>query len=69
MGFSGVLRVDSITWNLPNFSAPIANSTQPARNANIMVNSGGLSCVYCNVSKAIKLVGPIDTSFMVPKKT
>lgn len=47
----------------------MANSTQPAKKAKIIANSGGLSCVYCIVSRAIKLVGPIDTSFTVPKNT
>lgn len=56
-------------FNLPNFSAPMANSTQPERNASMIANSGGLSCVYCIVSNAIKLVGPIDTSLTVPKNT
>lgn len=54
---------------LPNFKIPIASSTQPAKNAKIIANSGGLSTVYCNVSNAIRLVGPIDTSFIVPKNT
>lgn len=53
----------------PNFKIPIASSTQPAMKANIIANSGGLSTVYCNVNKAIRLVGPMDTSFTVPKNT
>lgn len=51
----------------PKFKIPISNSTHPAKNASTTANSGGLSIVYCNVSSAIKLVGPIDTSLIVPK--
>lgn len=59
----------AVTKKLPNFKTPIMSSTQPARNARIIANSGGLSSVYCSVSNDIRLVGPIDTSFMVPKNT
>lgn len=74
-GFSVPMRKISTDKGLaawhdsPNFKIPIASSTQPARNAKIIANSGGLSAVYWSVSNAIRLVGPIETSFIVPKNT
>lgn len=41
--------------DLPNFSTPIANSTQPAKNAKIIANSAGLPAVYRYVSWKLKL--------------
>lgn len=55
--------------HIPNLRTPISSSMQPAKNANNIAYCGGLSKVYCNVSKDISEVGPIDTSLIVPKNT
>lgn len=53
----------------PNLKMPMQSSTMPTRKVSRMTISTGLFIVYWSVSSAIKLVGPIDTSLIVPKKT
>lgn len=52
--------------HLPNLRRPIKNSTTPEIKVRNNTKAGVNSLVYSKVSKDIKDVGPIETSFIVP---
>lgn len=54
---------------LPSFSNPIISSMQPAKKPSKTTYSTGFSWQYSKTIRATKLVGPKDTSLMVPKMT
>ena len=54
---------------MPKSSSPIVNSTHPAKNPKRIIKSSGMSLVNSMTKIAIRDVGPIDTSLILPKKT
>lgn len=54
---------------LPSRSRPMMSTTQPDRKVSSTTNSTGRPRHVCSVSSAIRLVGPMETSFTVPRIT
>lgn len=53
--------------SIPNRNSPMSNSVHPARKVKRITKSTGRSLVYSSTRKAINDVGPMETSFIVPK--